>query len=445
MFTHKNRIICVAIVATALAAVLIVAGCAPKSAAEKSTSASAASTASAAADTASAQYASTFPLEYNSLHATWTDAEGRTIGHTVENLRDICEAPLMRDMNGDVLSNDDGTNSIAGFHYDATTKQYVIDQLTDKQLEEYGLYSGCVACKSSKFKEIYQAKGAAAFTTVYNEEAKSIINDDYFDCGLCHEGTPSASTVKANSMYWNALGEGLMEKIPAGDAVCAQCHNSYDYRSSITQESDLQNDRPYKNGYDIDGLMKTCLEDGTNFDTDEDTGIMESYLTHPDIELFMGTKMQQMGVTCTDCHMAKSTDTASGMTYTNHSATGSPLENEDALNYCLSCHKDQGINSTSEMVTFVRGKQAALADAMTALEGKEALFKTALEAAVTGSTKDAATLEAAKALYAQVTWYDCCLVSGPYEESGAKVAMMDGTGIVTKAAALCDQGLALLN
>jgi len=142
--------------------------------------------------------------------------------------------------------------------------------------------------------------------------------------------------------------------------------------------------------------------------------------------------------------MTQSTDSSSGIAYTNHNATQSPLENPDALSKCLTCHKSQGVNSTDEMVSFVRGKQATVAAEQASMEAKEAQFLQKLTDVIKGNTKDTATLEQAKTLYAKVTWYDCVLVSGPDEQPGAKVAMMDAESIVSKADQMCDEGLALL-
>gem|GEM_PF-4444304 len=225
--SKRKAIIWPAVCILCFAALVTALGCAPKTttagdATSDATSSDSASATTAGGNTTVEKYASAYPLEYNSLMVTWTNANGKLIGHSL--FRDICEAPLMRDMNGDVLANADGTYAIAGFHYDAVSGQYVIDELTAAQLDEYGLYQGCVACKSSKFNDLYSSEGAAAFTAVYDADAREVVNGDYFDCALCHTGTPSANSLSANAMYWNALGAGLTENLDTKDQVCAQCH-----------------------------------------------------------------------------------------------------------------------------------------------------------------------------------------------------------------------------
>ena len=102
------------------------------------------------------------------------------------------------------------------------------------------------------------------------------------------------------------------------------------------------------------------------------------------------------------------------------------------------------MKSTEEMVAFVRGMQAEQAEGLAALQKREAAFKQALEQAVTARDEDDPSLEKAKKLYAKVTWYDTCLVTGPSESPGSQVAMLDWRQILEKANAACDEGVALL-
>ncbi len=389
------------------------------------------------------RYAATFPLQCETIAQTRVNAKGITIGHTVENLHEICEAPVVRDANGDPVYDKHGETIPIEAAYNAKTGVYDINLLSDQQLLDMNLKSGCVSCKTSHFNELYAQQGAAAFGSPYNAEARGVVNDDYFDCALCHTGEPSSDNVQPTLMYFPALGAGLADHLDERNGVCAQCHNSYDYRSLIETEDDLQRFKAYRNGYDVDALFETCWEDGVNFDTDPETGISESYLLHPTIELFMGTKMQMLGLTCCDCHMPK-TSSPNGETYTDHFSANSPLESEDSLTFCLNCHERQGIASADEMVTFVRGKQAQQAKGLEALQKREAAFKQALEQAISARGKDDPALAKAKKLYAKVTWYDTCLVTGPSESPGSQVAMLDWEGILKKANAACDEGVAIL-
>ena len=388
-------------------------------------------------------YAQAYPLQCESIQQTRVNAKGITIGHTVENLREICEAPTVRDAEGDPIYDEDGNVQYIEAAYDEDTGSYSIELLSDEQLDEMNLKSGCVSCKTSRFNEIYARQGAAAFGSPYNAQARAIVDDGYFDCAMCHDGDPGKKDLQPSLMYFQALGAGLADHLDERNGVCAQCHNSYDYRSRIQTEEDLRTFQAYRNGYDVDGLFETCWEDGVNFEVDPETGIAESYLLHPTIELFMNTKMQLLGVTCCDCHMPQATS-ADGASYTSHFSANSPLESEDSLVYCLNCHEQQGIGSTAEMAGFVRARQAEMAEGTAALQERQAAFKGALEQAVAQRGKDDPALDVAKRLYAKVSWYTCCLVTGPSESLGSQAAMMNWEGILDKANGACDEGMALL-
>ena len=435
----KRRILAVGIVLALLVGTAI-AGCnAPGTQPSSGTDSTSANTTT----NASLQLAETYPLQYQSIQNTRVNAKGIVIGHTVENLREICEAPVERDMNGDPIYDEDGNAIPIEASYNPQTGTYDINLLSDEQLKDMNLRSGCVSCKTSRFNEIYAQQGVAAFGNAYNAEARAIVADDYFDCALCHVGDPESGDIEPTLMYFPALGTGLADHLDERNGVCAQCHNSYDYRSLIETEDDLQRFQAYRNGYDVDGLFETCWEDGVNFEVDEETGIAESYVLHPTIELFMGTKMQMLGVTCCDCHMPK-IEAADGTMYTDHFSANSPLESEDSLQYCLNCHEQQGTESTDAMESFVRSRQAEMSKGMAALQKREAAFKQALEEAIAVRGKNDPSLDEAKKLYAKVTWYDMSLVTGPSESPGSQVAMLDWHSILKKANTACDEGMALL-
>lgn len=396
-----------------------------------------------AAVSPSERYAQAYSLQYDSLYRTRVNSNGIEVGHSIQKVRDTCEAPTVRDRNGDPVLDAQGNVQMIEEGYDATTETYSIDLVSDQTLEQMNLKSGCVSCKSTRFEAIYEQQGAAAFDSPYNAEARGIVGDGYFDCAMCHDGEPSAQNVRPGLMYYQALGDGLADRLDERNGVCAQCHNSYDYRSSIRTEADLRTIKAYRNGYDVDSLFETCWEDGVNFDVDEQTDIAESCLVHPTIELYMGTDMQLLGVTCANCHMPRIV-AEDGTEYTSHFAANSPLESKESLEYCLNCHEQQGISSTSQMAEFVRDRETEMAEAVTELEVRQAQFKKALEQAVSQHSESSANLDDAKKLYAKVSWYDCCLRTGPAERLGSQAAMMDWRGIIDKANNACDEGMALL-
>lgn len=402
------------------------------------------STASEALEDAapSARGAAEYPRHYETLHQTRVNAKGIVVGHAAEHLREICEAPTVRDQNGSPVLDGQGNVQMVEAAYNPATDSYDINLLTDEQLAEMNLKSGCVACKTTHFNDIYAQQGAAAFGNVYNAEARAIVDGDYFDCAMCHEGDPGTGELEPHLMFFPALGAGLSDHLDPRNGVCAQCHNSYDYRSSIKTEDDLREFRAYRNGHDVDSLFETCWEDGVNIEWDAETGIPESYVLHPTIELFLGTKMQLLGVTCVDCHMPQVVEDDGE--YTDHFSAKSPLESAESLEYCLNCHERQGIATAADMVEYTRARQAELAGAMAELHERNVHFREALEQAVAERGADDASLDAPKKLYAKATWYEKCLETGPNESPGSQAAMLEWRGIVEKANATCDEGVALL-
>ena len=431
--------------AACLASMLTIAlavGCAPKQ--ESPSPIDEVTDSDVVADGSMAAYAEMFPLQFASLQNTRVDENGITKGHSIDILRDICEAPLARDRNGDVLHNEDGTVNAASYAYDENLGMYVLPDLTDEQLKEMALYTGCVACKSSKFNDLLDQQGPSAFGAVYNADSRKVVNGEYYDCAMCHDGVPSADNVKANLAYFQALGEGFAENLDPKTAVCGQCHNSYDYRSSIKTDADLQNFRPYRYGTDMESLFKANYEDGVNFGVDEETGIATCTMVHPIVELYENSPMAKAGVTCVDCHMPKTTDAESGTTYTNHFSANNPLESEDALNYCLTCHNNTGISTTADMKAFVEQKADELSQRHDALQSKIDFFLTSLEGAIKSGKADAATLDKARELYAKATWYERCINTQPVITVGHTVAMSDSAALLEAGNAACDEGMALI-
>lgn len=390
----------------------------------------------------STHYASDYPLQYASLQQTRVNAKGITVGHAAAHLQHICESPTVRDHNGDPVLDENGNEQFIEAAYDSSAGTYSIDKLSDEQLAEMNLRTGCTACKTTRFQDVYAQQGAAAFGNVYNAEARAIVDGDYFDCGLCHKGNPEDGTLEAGLMFFPAVGASLADRLDPRNGVCGQCHNYLDYRSTIRSNDDLHSIDAYRYGFDVDALFETSWEDGVNFDVDEETGIAESYVLHPTIELFLGTGMQQLGMTCVDCHMPKADE--EGVAFTDHFSANSPLENSDSLAYCLTCHERQGIGSASEMVAYTREAQSQLAEGTEALQEREAQFKQKLEQAIAQHGKDNPALDRAKKLYAKVTWYEKCLVTGPNESLGSQAAMLNWREILDKGNAACDEGMGLL-
>lgn len=429
----------VAVVSLAMAA-----GCAPQSGGgELETSAEAAG--GSAAEGTMASYAQMFPLQYESSRVTTVDPTGKVDGHGV--MTDIIEAPLLRTDTGAFVRGEDGSYTIAGYTYDEGSGDYKIRDLTDEELLQYGLNGGCIACKSSKFNDLYEQFGPDAVTIPMNQEIRDIINGEYFDCNSCHEGAPSADNLRPGIAYFTSVAEDMINELPEGELVCGQCHNglaySRDWSRFVKEDGDLEKLDPYRYGYDIDSLMQACLEDQTNGVVDEETGAFTFTTFHADIEAYQQSPHAQAGITCIDCHMPTVTDEATGQEYTTHDASGSPLENEESLEYCLTCHGAQGIGSAEQMVDFVKDVQQENAEYQVLVEDKVSRLLEGIESAMKAGTVGEEALEQAKDLYTKATWY-VTWQQGQLPEPGVKAAMNNQHDVLTRAEAMCNEALSLI-
>ena len=312
------------------------------------------------------QWGEIYPLEFGSYAVTDIKSDGQY--HSHYDLKQKMLAPAARFLrddgqlhtrlltDGEVGYNDGGNITVSGVHYDSETHQWIVDEGEFGDLSGTRERQGCYACKSSQFIDIYERDGAEIFGEKMNDEFVEEINGQVWDCGTCHAGDPGTTAPDAQLPMWTQLSRDAFDKLDPKERVCGQCHNSLDYRSHITDQETMDSFNPYQYGFDIDALHKAAVEDGI-YTIDEDTGILLTCFDHPDLEMTQGSAMRELGVTCVDCHMPQTTDAESGTEFTMHNASGSPLENDAALEYCLTCHKSQGIDSKEDMVKMVRDLQ----------------------------------------------------------------------------------------
>lgn len=111
---------------------------------------------------------------------------------------------------------------------------------------------------------------------------------------------------------------------------------------------------PWRYGLDPESLMKAALEDGYEMAVNPETGIANFQANHPEVEIFQGSVHQELGMTCVDCHGVKMQ--GENGEFTSHGFSESPLENPEALEYCLTCHSSQGVKDAEAMKEFVAGR-----------------------------------------------------------------------------------------
>lgn len=310
----------------------------------------------------------------------------------------------------------------------------------------------CMGCHSSWFKEITEKYGTS--TEIMNSPMASyqdeFTNMEFWDCRTCHEDDP-ANTLTPTNLTFNAVSKSY--QFPEKDTVCGQCHSA---TSENLWETDWDAIDIYRNGVSADGLFQTFLdseaegmskpnadgEGGYITSYDEETGL--KYYgggSVVDLENFQGSNHQSLGLTCASCHMPQTT-AEDGTTYTSHDASGSPIENPVALEYCLTCHENQGIDSPEAMKEFVLGKEDELAEGQLWMRENLETLKGAIADAVAAGAVDEATLDKARMAWSKGSWYLRYTYGHEGENVGKKAAhnfdqmmhlMQQGRQMVTEA------------
>ncbi len=332
---------------------------------------------------------------------------------------------------------------VEGVEYDPETGKWYVKDNELRSLTDTRERKGCYACKSSNFDEVYERDGAGIFSEKIDDAFVQEMNGQIWNCTTCHDGDPAQNAPDAQLTYWTQLSRDAFQELDPQDRACGQCHNSLDYRSRITDQETMDTFSPYRYGFDVDSLYAAALEDGVST-VDEDTGIVLSCLDHPDVEVLQGSVHSELGMTCVSCHMPAMTDAESGEEFTYHNASESPLANETALEYCLTCHKSQGIESTEEMRQMVKSRQkeieASVADYPDRFEAAYDAIKAAKD---TGSVSED-VLQQARDAYSKAEAYYHVAQGGSVD--GVKVAHNPEAvpGYYAQAASLLEEVMASL-
>lgn len=431
-------------------------GCAPQATPAPSTGgdapapAAAESTAEESAGIASGnldKWAEQFPLQYNSYHQSPVKADGKHHGHY--DLKAKLFAPVVRDGSALITTNEDGTTDtngdgmyqISGFHYDEASHQWVIDEDELGQVKAQTFKMGCYSCKSGTFDQVLEQRGPEIFTQEVDQEFMDSMDGQIWACNICHGDMPGTKPTSTFT-YFNTVGRDGLDEFSDNEKACGQCHNSLDYRHAITDDEVFQKFSAYKYGTDVDSLIKAVNEDDITT-LDEEIGVKLVCFDHDEVEFAHTSPMAELGVDCVTCHMPQSTE--GGTTYTNHHASGSPLENPDSLAKCLECHESQGIKTADEMVKMVRDKQA---DATATYEAVKAKLDQAYDllAAKTAAGTPDADLAEVRTKYQTADGY-LQHIRGGNNGMGTKVVhnVPQFYDLAAKADVLCDEMIAALS
>ena len=394
----------------ALGGAMALAGCATPTAAtgEGSNAPNAEASEKPASEMTMQDWGKQFPLQYNSYHKLdmWPESETRPEvphGHFTMLLKEagpVAYSEQENARNGQVGTElmptfaQGGLFSFESMDFDPETGSWVVDDSSWVETITAAYYNkGCYACRSSKFNEVYEENGAEAFSQPIDEEYAETLNGQMWDCATCHDDNPE-NEADANLIMWKELSRDTFDSIDPKNRSCGQCHNTLDYRTNITDQKTMDSFAPYRNGFDVDQLYDAAVEDGVAT-IDEETGLTMTVFENQ-FELFQNSPHDELGVTCVDCHMPKVTDPETGETYTDHNASGSPLEKDASMEYCLTCHKAQGISSIDEMRAMVKDRRNEAKKKLYEIWDKRDKAKSLVADAVASGTADEATLDEAR-------------------------------------------------
>ena len=404
------------------------------------------------------EWAERYPIQYESFEQ-YQVRDNVKHGHYGIGMRLL--APVAREAydvvptSTNLLQDSSGQYLISGFHYDQTSGQWVIDDDTlSPAIVDTRIRQSCFSCKSSYTNVLYEEEGTGFIGAELDSEFVDEMNGQVWDCGLCHTDIDNPTEYDVNNiMYSLQLGDDY-DVVPQGERVCAPCHMSSlgGFNVAGITEDESKSLNPLEYGMELEGLMYRAIDRGTGA-KDEATGMyIQDFAGHYDVEVFQGSVHQSLGMGCVDCHMPTMIDPDSGEEYTNHNASGSPLENEAALEYCLTCHKDQGIETADQMVEMVRDLQ----DESEAIQAEVRSNLSVLYDAIAAATADGSVpddvLEQARSCYetayANVTWCDgkSNASGAPQVHDGGKT-VHDPDEIMTRIAYardLSEEGLELL-
>ena len=259
--------------------------------------------------------------------------------------------------------------------------------------------ANCITCKTPDYSALVNALGTDAYSMDFEEVYAQM--EEPISCYTCHANEPGTIHIVHDYMDRAMSDEIASGDVNAADIACAQCHIEYYFEKDYTDAENVNaTNVPYSDlsGISPDAILAHYNEIGFVDYTNENTGVGQIKVQHPEFETFYGAGSQHDGMyTCADCHMSFDYDETTADPYVDHELI-SPLDNAALLaNQCSLCHADlkSQVRAIQEEITGRENEISALL-----VEINQKLAK-AIE---TGSL-DEASIEAVKKLDRDAQFY----------------------------------------
>ena len=221
---------------------------------------------------------------------------------------------------------------------------------------------------------------------------------------------------------------------------CGQCHVEYNCNPGtdpktgqpITMADQRTNIFPFQK---VDQIGKFYSERNFRDFRHSITGALLWKAQHPDVEVFYGSKHQQAGVECSQCHMPKVKDAKTGKTFTSHWQTTPKHYIKET---CLTCHGDWNAQQVNYVIDAMKARfNGKLRKAEYWLTRMIDKFEEAKNLGV-----DEAVLNQVRAKHdeAHINWEFWTAANGAYFHN-----LDEATGSLAKSMAVSQEGIKLLD
>lgn len=288
--------------------------------------------------------------------------------------------------------------------------------------------ANCLTCKTADYTALVNDMGAAAYSLDFEEVFAQV--SETVSCYSCHGNTPGTLVIEHDYMRSAMADEVEAGTVDPVNVSCAQCHIEY-YFDPDTKATTA----PYDStgNYDPDSILAYYNAMGFSDYTNENTGVGQIKVQHPEFETYTGAGSVHAGTyNCADCHMGVAY-AADGTAYVNHEFT-MPQDNKVLMeNECAVCHAD--------LAGMVKGIQAEITGREREISAKLVEINQKLAAAIEAGEMTEEQIEEIRQLDRSAQFYwDFVYVENSEGAHNSKLSRE----CLDKAEAFADQALALL-